>query len=127
MRFRNKLLIYYFIYLLFFAGKLTWYFTGVYIIRDYLSGRTHVTTINGCQPQAMPVTIGGTDHRGLVLCPTLFSLYCNDLPNITEGIDGDALLYMYADDTTVYVSAPTYDLLALKLNEVLARVIYMVL
>ena len=28
---------------------------------------------------------------------------------------------MYADDTTVYVSAPTFDLVASKLNEVLAR------
>ena len=27
-------------------------------IRDYLSGRTQVTTINGCQSQAMPVTFG---------------------------------------------------------------------
>ena len=45
----------------------------------------------------------------------------NDLPNITEGIDGDPQLHMDADDTTVYVSAPTYDLVASKLNEVLAR------
>ena len=27
-------------------------------IRDYLSGRTQVTTINGCQSQAMPVSFG---------------------------------------------------------------------
>ena len=31
-------------------------------------------------------------------------------PNITEGIDDDPLLHMYGDDATVYVSAPTYDL-----------------
>ena len=27
-------------------------------IRDYLSGRTQVTTINGCQSLALPVTFG---------------------------------------------------------------------
>ena len=50
----------------------------------------------------------------------MFPLFCNDLLYITEGIDGDPQLYMYADDTTVYVSAPTYDLVASKLNEDLA-------
>ena len=49
------------------------------------------------------------------------SIRCNDLPDITEGIDGDPQLQMYTDDTTVYVSAPTFDLVASKLNEVLAR------
>ena len=90
----------------------------------YLSGRTQVTTINGCQSQAMPVTFGVP--QGSVLGPILFSLFCNELPDITEGIDGDPQLHMYADDTTVYVSAPTFDLVASKLNEVLAS-LYMVL
>ena len=88
-------------------------------ITDYLSGRTQVTTINGRQSQAMPVSFGVP--QGSVLSPTLFSLFCNDLPNITEGIDGDPQLDMYADDTTVNVAAPTFDLMASKLNEVLAR------
>ena len=38
-------------------------------------------------------------------------------------IQGDT--HMYADDTTVYVSASTYDLVASKLNE--SKAIYMVL
>ena len=84
-------------------------------IRDYLSGRTQVTTINGCQSHAMPVTLGVP--QGSVLGPTLFSLFCNDLPDITEGMDGDPQLHMYADD----VSAPTFDQVASNLNEVLAR------
>ena len=59
-------------------------------------------------------------HRESLLGPIMFPLFCNDLLYITEGIDGDPQLYMYADDTTVYVSAPTYDLVASKLNEDLA-------
>ena len=73
----------------------------------------------GCQSEAMPVTFGVP--QGSVLSPTLFFLYCNDLPDITEGMDGNPEVYMYADDTTVYVSALTYDLVAMKLNKVLGR------
>ena len=60
-------------------------------------------------------------HRGLCWAPILISLFCNDLLYITEGTDGYPQLHMYADNTTVYVSTPTYDLVASKLNEDLAR------
>jgi len=76
-----------------------------------------VATINGFQTQAMPVTFGVPQLSVLGL--TLFFLFCNDLPSITEGIEGDPQFHMYADDTTVYVLAPTYDLVASKFIEVL--------
>ena len=72
-----------------------------------------------CQSQAKPVSFGVP--QGSVLGATLVSLFCNDLPDITEGIDSDPQLHMYAENTTVYVPAPTFDLVAFKLNEVLAR------
>ena len=46
-------------------------------------------------------------HNGLCLAPRFFpSIVMTCMPNITEGIEGDPLLYMYADYITVYVSAP---------------------
>ena len=59
-------------------------------------------------------------HNCLYWAPLCFPFFCNYLPSITEGIEGDPQFHMYADDTTAYVSAPTYDLVASKLNEVLA-------
>ncbi|PFX17833.1 putative RNA-directed DNA polymerase from transposon BS [Stylophora pistillata] len=98
----------------------SWWSWGLMVLdKGYLSGRTQVTTINECQSQSVLVTFGVP--QGSVLGPNLFSIFCNDLPNITEGTDGDPHLHMHADDTTVYVSAPTDDLVASKLNEVLAR------
>ena len=79
------------------------------LITDYLSGS---------QPQAMSVTFL-VYHGSLYWAPLCFPFFCNDLPSITEGIEGDPQFHMYADDTTVYASAPTYDLVASKLNEVL--------
>ena len=64
-------------------------------------------------------------HKGRCLTPPFFPSIVNNLPNITEGIDGDPQpLYMNADNTTVYVSARTYDVVVFKLNEVLAARLY---
>ena len=51
----------------------------------------------------------------------LFSLSCNDLPELIVDDDGDAEIHMYADDNTLYVIAPTYDTIVFTLNRVLAK------
>ena len=42
--------------------------------------------------------------QGSVLGPILFSLFCNDLPDIREDDEGE--IEMYADDTTIYAITP---------------------
>ncbi|CAB4026205.1 Hypothetical predicted protein [Paramuricea clavata] len=65
----------------------------------------------------MPVKFGVP--QGSVLGPILFSLFCNDLPDIDDLKEGE--IYMYADDTTLYVIAPNHDLVANILNRILGK------
>lgn len=58
--------------------------------------------------------------QGSVLGPTLFALFCNDLPNIVEE-DEDGEIEMFADDTTIYVIGHNVDIVSLKLNEILSK------
>ncbi|KAL9954935.1 hypothetical protein ACROYT_G042525 [Oculina patagonica] len=74
-------------------------------IKDYLSERHQVTVINGSRSSLQTVKFGVP--QGSVLGPLLFALFCNDLPNITDGSEGE--LHMYADDTTIYVAATSPD------------------
>ena len=52
-----------------------------------------------------------------VLGPNLFSLFCNDLPDIIQDEEGK--IEMYADDTTIYTAGPTPDIIANTLNRIL--------
>ena len=57
--------------------------------------------------------------QGSVLGPTLYSLFCNDLPDIVKG---EGVLQMYADDTTIYATASSLDKVAERpLNAILEK------
>ena len=86
-------------------------------IKDDLTSRTQVTVVNRCKTERRFMKYGVP--QGSVLRPTLFSLFCNDLPDIVEG---EGVLQMYADDTTIYATAPSPDKVAERpLNAILEK------
>ena len=55
-----------------------------------------------------------------MLGPILFSIFCNDLPDIcNKGENGE--IHMYVDDTTIYAMASNPDLVVTALNKVLSK------
>ena len=81
-------------------------------IKDYLADRSQATVVNGFHSEILPVKFGVS--QGSVLCPTLFSLFCNDLPDIVGDCDGD--IHMYADDATIYAAASSPDMVAVVIR-----------
>ena len=73
--------------------------------------------INGHTSKSLPVKFGVP--QGSVLGPILFSLFCNDLPDINDS--KERKIFMYADDTTLYAIAPNHDLVAIILNKMLEK------
>ena len=64
-------------------------------IKSFLTGRTQVIEVNGSVSESAPVLSG--IPQGSVLCPLLFVIYINDLP---EAINSDS--FLFADDTKVF-------------------------
>ena len=68
-------------------------------ICDYLTNRYQFTDINGIKSKIKIVEYGVP--QGSLLGPRLFKIYVNDLPESTN----DGVIYLFADDTTVYYIA----------------------
>jgi hypothetical protein len=77
-------------------------------IKDYLQDRKMSTIVNGTKSNSCQVKFG--IPQGSVLGPILFSVFCNDLPEIMQGDDGE--IEIFADDTTIYVIGPNPDSVA---------------
>ena len=85
-------------------------------INDYLSNRMQGTSVNKSRSDGNPIRAGAP--QGSLLGPRLFASYVNDLPDsITSGE-----VYMYADDTTIYVVRNTVDDITTALQAVLDQV-----
>lgn len=85
-------------------------------ISDYLSNRMQGTSVNKSRSDRNPIR--AVVPQGSLLGPRLFASYVNDLPDsITSGE-----VYMYADDTTIYVVGNTVDDITTALQAVLDQV-----
>ena len=71
----------------------------------------------GVQSETLLVKFGVP--QGSVLGHTLFSLFCNDLPDIVEDCDGE--IHIYADNIKIYVTASSPDMVVFALNVILQK------
>ena len=85
-------------------------------ILDYLSNRFEVTVVNGTKSDALPIKFGVP--QGSRLGPTLFSLICNDPPDVAEN---DGIIHMFAHDITRYAIGPSADCVTISLNNMFTR------
>ena len=80
------------------------------MIESYLGNRQQYVELNGAKSSMKTVAYGVP--QGSLLGPILFSVYMNDLPDITST--GET--HLYADDVTAFLKGETVDECVSKLN-----------
>ena len=83
------------------------------LLRNFLSNRHQYVQIQNKFSSKKPVQIGLP--QGSSLSPILFLLYINDLPSISS----DLKYVLFADDTSLFLSDPSYDNLIRRFNTAL--------
>lgn len=74
------------------------------LFKSYLTNRTQFVTVNGASSCLLNVNRG--IPQGSVLGPLLFLIFVNSISELTLNAD----LFLYADDTTLLYSSPSFDL-----------------
>lgn len=85
------------------------------LIKSYLSHRKQYVQISNFQSRTRDIIAGVP--QGSILGPLLFNIYINDITNI----DYQSKFIIYADDTTILLSADTHNELSLRGNNVLGK------
>ena len=86
------------------------------IVKSYLSNRYQCTKIEEIISERHLVKVGVP--QGSILGPLLFSIYINDIANITN----EAKFYLFADDTSMTIMADNVVELQRKIAEILPKI-----
>ena len=81
----------------------------------YLTGRKQFVNLNGTGADVKPITCGVPQDSALG--PTLFLRYINDLPNISDKLN----VFLFADDTNIYLESSNLRLLEKNINKELEK------
>ena len=81
-------------------------------LKNYLLNRKQYTYVNGVNSDMLGIEYGVP--QGSILGPLLFLVYINDMHNALEN----EFPRLFADDTNLFLIAPTLDLLQTKVNSV---------
>ena len=79
--------------------------TALDLMRSYLTNRKQYVVFNGCQSDYSEIYTGVP--QGSILGPLFFSIYINDLINVSNRLN----FLMYADDTTIYFNLEEFEYL----------------
>ena len=74
-------------------------------MQSYLTNRKQYVVFNSCQSDYSEIYTGVP--QGSILGPLFFSIYINDLTNVSNRLN----FLMYADDTTIYFNLEEFEYL----------------
>lgn len=89
------------------------YVTGWF--RSYLSNPFQLIAVGDVQSTLRPIQVG--IPQGSILCPLLFLVYINDLPECLEHCE----VALYADDTVIYFSSSSITEIKTFINRDLSK------